>query len=230
MKKIFQKVRMAGVIFCLLVLPELTMGQRIVITAGVDNMLYETSTDSSSSDTVYSSSYNGVGTSRDASMNEYWVWESLIWFDLSPVMGKKIKKAEVELTPEVLAVDAYGNTYYYLAVVADPWNGSTVTMNNQPRVYTGWWQPFDVPTSTIPIALDVTDPVKYWSDGTYVNYGFALKDNGGLHDYSYNYATFFGSIEKPGTTPPRLIVDFEGDGNNDGVAIVPSIIIPLLLQ
>ena len=135
------------------------------------------------------------------------------------------------LTPEVLAVDAYGNTYYYLSVVADPWNGSTVTMNNQPRVYQGWWAPFNVPTSTVPIVLDVTDPVKYWSDSTYVNYGFALKDNGGIHDYSYNYATFFGSIERTGTTSPILIVDFEGDGDNgDGAAIVPSIIFPLLLQ
>jgi len=206
------------------------MAQQITITAGVDNLLYETSTDYSTGDTVYPSSYNGVGVSRDSSMNEYWVWESLIWFDLRPVMGKTIQKAEVVLTPEVLAVDAYGNTTYYLAVIADPWNGATVTMNNQPRIYTGWWAPFEVPTSTLPVRVDVTDPVKYWADGTYINYGFALKDNGSLHDYSYNYATFFGSIERPGTTPPQLIVEIEGNGEQSNVGVIPSVIVPLLLQ
>ena len=74
-----KKFKILGMFFCLLSLPGVTMGQQITITAGVDNMLYETSTDTSAEDTVYPSSYNGVGVNRDAYMNDYWVWESLIW-------------------------------------------------------------------------------------------------------------------------------------------------------
>ena len=205
-------------------------GETVTLTAGVDNLLYYASDDTSTGDTVYASSYNGVGTSRDSGMNEFWVWESLIWFDIRSVMGKTIKKAELVLTPEVLAVDAYDNTYYYVAAVADPWNGNSVTSNNQPDIYTGWWVPFNVPTSTVPISLDVTDAVKYWADGTYPNYGFALKEHGGLHDYSYNYATFFGSIEYPGTTPPKLRIEVENGGGGGGIpTVVPSVIVPMLL-
>jgi len=235
MKKIFQKVRMVGVVFCLLALPRVTMGQQIIITAGVDNLLYATSTDALAADTVYSSSYNGVGPNYEKGYLEskWWAYESLIWFDLSSIMGKKIIKAEIVLTPEVLAGDpvgAYDDIYYYIAVVADPWSGNTVTMNNEPEYYTGWKAPFNVPTSTVPIAIDVTYAITPMADG-FSNYGFYLKDSSGYLDYTHLYATFFGSIERPGTTPPILIVDFEGEGDTgDGVAIVPSIIFPLLLQ
>lgn len=226
-KIIFRKLRV-GLVAILLIPIFVWSGQQITIVAGVDNLLYESSNDSSTSNTVYPSSYNGVGVSRDKSMNEYWVWESLIWFDLQSIMGKKINKAQLILTPEVLAGDpwdAYNDTYYYVSVVAEPWNTNTVTMNNQPLVYDGWWATFNVPTSTMPIFIDVTFAIKYLADGSYANYGFSLKDGGGIHDYSYLYATFFGSKEEPGTTPPRLIVEVEGDGD----AIVPAIIAPILL-
>ncbi len=204
----------------------LSADQEFIFTASFDNLLYYASHSPSTGDTVYQDDRNGVGRDRDASMNEYWVWESLIWFDLSIIEGKVVKSAKLVLKPGELAhPDAYYDTYYQVRVVYDWWNPYTVTSNNQPRVYSEYALPFDVPTTPVSISLDVTDPVKYWTDGTIDNYGFKLEDGGGLINGSYAYATMFDSIEIPGNSAPRLIVTIEGGGN----VIVPTVIAPLLL-
>jgi len=234
MNYLYKWVKSVSVVLGILVPVQMYADQEIVITASVDNLLYCTSTDDSTCSTAYPASYNGVGVNRDASMNEFWTFESLIYFDVTAITGKTIKSAYLLLYPEILAGDpwdAYNHTYYAMYVVADLWDPSTVSEYSQPDHYTGYSVPFNVPTSTAGVELDVTYVVEQWADG-FDNYGFYLKDEGGLHDYSYNYATMFGSIERSGSKPPKLIVTIEGGdspvGNNS--AIVASIITPLLLS
>ncbi|WP_294955991.1 DNRLRE domain-containing protein [Sulfurovum sp.] len=213
----------------LLLLSVPSFGREMTFLPVYDNLLYYASADESTGDTVYPASYNGVGKSRDYSMNEFWVYESIFWFDLSSINGKKIKSARLILSPAVLAgdpEDAYNNTYYEIRVVAELWDPRTVTINNAPAYYTGYYVPFNVPTSTVPVSLNVTDAVKYWADGTYPNYGFRLRDGGTyLPDRSFVWSTMFGSQEKKGTVPPELVVTIEDGGGS----VVSTVIVPLLL-
>lgn len=233
MNYLYKWLKSVSVVVGILVPMQIYADQQIVLTASVDNLLYCTSTDDLTCSTAYPASYNGVGVNRDASMNEFWIFESLIYFDVTAITGKTIKSAQLVLYPEVLAGDpweAYNNTYYAIYVVADLWNPSTVSEYSQPEHYTGYSVPFNVPTSTVGVELDVTYVVEQWAGGFH-NYGFYLKDEGGIHDYSYTYATMFGSIERSGSKPPKLIITIEGNDGSEGGdnAAVTSIITSLLL-
>ncbi len=224
--------KLIGLTF-LTMLPVATMAdQQVILVPAFDNMVIYASDDDTMQYTVYSQTNNGIGNNRFYLGYDYHFrhYASLIYFDLSALTGKTIVSAFLQLYPVELAGDPYQasqNTDYEVRVIADPWNPATVTYDNKPQYYTGYYQLFDVPRGIYPKIIDVTLPVQYWSDGTIPNYGFYSTD-------AYNsgtvcqcmYATFFGSKESGDSTQtPRLVVTFK-----EGGALVPAIIGPLLLD
>ncbi len=226
--KVVKKYCLTG----LVLLPIILMAdQTIEFIPTYDNLVVYEANDESKANIVYAESNNGIGNNFHYSDSNFWHYASLLWFDLSSLSGKTVKSASLILYPTTLAApvtDAYNATYYELRAIADFWNPLTVTYNSRPDYYTGYYEPFNVPLSTVPVILDVFLPVNYWVNGDYPNYGFYMTD--GLNEYhSCNclYATFFGSLEGDINKIPKLVVTVEG---NSMRSIVPTVISPLLLD
>ncbi len=223
-----------GVIFFMFVLQiSLIAGQKtIVFDATVDNLIMESSVDESTANTVYAhSTENSVGINHSYyQFYNYVQAASLIFFDLTALVGKTVNKAYLYLYVTGLAGDPYGaaqRTDYAVYAISQGWNSSTVTWNNQPNIFNTSLL-FEVPlSSSAPTVIDVTTYVKQWMSGAWVNSGFKVMD-------AYQEAqlcncldaTIFGSIEGPAGKSPQLFMEVIADDNPE--KFLPPIINYLL--
>jgi hypothetical protein len=101
---------------------------------------------------------------------------SLIYFNTgSDLSGKTILSATLELYIYETAVQKDG--LYNLYALAKTWNEGTVTWNNCPTWYLSpYAQAYAPQTYDEFTSWDVTDIVKLWASGSYVNYGFFVWD------------------------------------------------------
>jgi len=133
------------------------------------------------------------------------LYSSALFFDVhSQIAGKNIRKAELWLHVRSFALQK--NTQYGIAAFAGPW-GSNITANNMPQYYTASQTTFVPPTALLTV-LDVTDIVRNWANGTWVNNGFYLFDRNAVFPYnSDTRVTFFHDTSSE--LPPSLHIEFQ---------------------
>ena len=140
-----------------------------------DNLLLNSSVNSSIANTAYPSSENAVGCnwSRNLFISTYVCATSLIRFDVSSLNGKRVISAKLKLSVDAVPATA---ARYRVWAIFDNW-GANVTWNTMPRIYSGSDQLFNSPTSAaIPHTIDVTSFVTSWLNSSRNNYGFMLED------------------------------------------------------
>ncbi len=179
MKKLF-KVKNLVLMGLFVMLPSLlTANQIIRFTPAADNTVIESSTDSNTANTVYANSLNTVGAVHsNMTFYNYVKGRSLIYFDLTPLVGKTIVEAYLKLFVVHLVGDPSGaatRTDYEVSAITQSWNTGTVTWNTMPSHSNAVWKIFEVPQAPISV-IEVTQFVQYWMSGAMTNSGFMLVD------------------------------------------------------
>ncbi len=211
------KVRKVIGVAVLAMMPVLVMAdQEVIFTPMVDNLIMENGSDAQTANTVYPYSENSVGVVTSL-MGGFWSFvdsSSLIAFNLSPIADKTVVSAYLYLYPILLAVPgATAWTKYKVSAIDKVWNTFTVTWNNQPTTFISYAKQFEVPvTSAVPVVLEVTNIVKSWMSGAWIDYGFMVEDlyHNGPYDISY-YATSFGALGGDSSKVPKLVVTIVED-------------------
>lgn len=192
--------------------------QQLTFLPKFDNLLMDNSDNSAVANTVYANSENAVGSNHTYTFTYMYVRAmSLIYFDLTDILGKTVLKASLNLYPIGLVGDPFGaaeRTDYKVNAIAENWYPSLVTWNTGPSYTTVNEQIFEVPfTAAIPTTIDVTEIVKKWANTSWTNFGFMVQDA-----YYYPHlcncldATSFGSLDTGDATKvPKLIITIEGD-------------------
>jgi len=205
-------------------------GQQLTFIPTFDNLLMDNSDNATVANTVYANSENAVGSNYTNTYSYMYVRAmSLIYFDLTDILGETVLSATLNLYPIGLVGDPSGaaaRTDYKVNAIAQNWYPSLVTWNTAPSYTTVNEQIFEVPfTAAIPTMIDVTEIVKKWADTSWTNFGFMIQDA-----YYYAYvcncldATYFGSLDTGDATKiPKLIITIEGDPipNPEIKALIP---------
>ncbi len=204
----------------LLVSVKLFAAEQLVLSPTVDNQLMESSVEDQSdpnaaSNTNYSNSENSVGINHSYyTFYNYIRTISLIYFDLSTVIGKTVTNATLNLYPTMLAGDPAGaaeRTDYVVRAIAEGWYPNSVTWNTRPAYFTAIEIKFEVPfTTAVPTSIDVTPIVQNWANGIWGNAGFRIED-AYYEAWMCNCldATSFGALGGDLTKIPKLIVTVE---------------------
>jgi hypothetical protein len=203
--------------------------QDYVFKIRADNLIMASGSDTSIANTVYPNSKNSVGINHSYYMYyDYVAGASLLFFDLSAIAGRSVKKAYLYLYVTTLSGDPYGaanTTDYKISAISESWNTQTVTWNNQPHTTYLYEKKFEVPlSSSAPTVIEVTEIVKNWVSGTWVNYGFMAQDAYYQAQYcNCLYATNFGALGDSDSVLPRLFVTVE-----DNVPTTASTLMPVI--
>lgn len=183
----------------------------MTLYATIDNTLLYSTTDPSAAYTVYPTGSISAGCSWLAGYysNDWVCAASAIKFDTSALNGKTIISAKLRLHPYILPAD-YGTTYGVNAFAAS-WSGSAITFSNSPNMYTSFQVNVNPPTSTLPLEWTITNIVKQWASGAWVNNGLFVHDNDlNFPGYTAFRATSFDSSNTAtGTYRPALVVTYQ---------------------
>jgi len=137
------------------------------------------------------------GKHRRIAVGKYGPKEGLVRFDASPIAGRLVTKA----TLEVFLDDVREPGYLRLTAIASSWDEDTVTWNSRPTMDKLWasnWPTISEANERTVISFNVTSPAQRWADGS-------LPD-AGLMIWGTATVALLHSKEKTGGTPPRLIV------------------------
>jgi hypothetical protein len=170
----------------------------LTVFASKDNTIGYSSDNPDVANTNYWNDDLGVGANYIDGL--YWdswlVWLSAIYFDvMNWIEGRTIEKATLKLRVEILPGD--WNTKYKVNPFTSGWNTYTITMNNAPSYYTGYYALKDPPvTSAIPYEINITNIVQAWASGTIANNGVLIHDyNVSFPYYTAYRSTIFYSLE-----------------------------------
>ena len=229
--KLFLKMMLGAI---LLASADLFGAQQLVFSPTYDNLLMESSVENQSdpnaaSNTNYSNSENSVGINHSYSQYYNYVRTiSLIYFDLSTVIGKTVTNATLYLYPTMLAGDPAGaaeRTDYVVRAIAEGWAPNSVTWNTRPAYFTAIEVKFEVPfTAAVPTTIDVTPIVQNWTNSVWLNAGFRIED-AYYQAWMCNCldATSFGALGGDATKIPKLIITIE-----DPEPALPKALTPII--
>ncbi|MBI5890626.1 MAG: Ig-like domain-containing protein [Nitrosomonadales bacterium] len=142
--------------------------------------------------------------------------QSLVKFNLASIpAGKTIVNATLQLQTYSYGVGYVPRAWHVQALSNPNWSGSAATWNNTSSYY--YYTAFSIANIAPPSPanqsynLDVTNAVRNWYSGAWVNYGFVL----GLDDMitwpymiSLDAFRFYGS-EDAGGRGPKLVVNYQ---------------------
>jgi hypothetical protein len=178
-------------------------------TASSDNLLMYNSQDATVADRVFPSAENAVGYNyfyNIFGLSGIIGAASLLKFDVqSTITGKTILEAKLILYQQYLPGDFRGT--FRVSAVASSWNAGTVTWNAWSRMNSYGPGTVDfsaLPSSVVPLELDITDIVKNWASGVFANNGLQLWDPLSVPPGQESYqAVGFYSLENAGTASKR---------------------------
>jgi hypothetical protein len=142
----------------------------------------------------------------------YGLFSCVLKFNLpTAVTGKTIIRAILVLTPICLAAEPWA-TKYTVVALASVWNTSTINFSNCPNFYTSPKIYFSPPLNNTPVYIDVSNIVKNWVSGNWVNNGFLILDeNQDGYGTTSVRNTDFASVDYYYTTEqmPTLYLEFQ---------------------
>lgn len=143
----------------------------------------------------------------------------LVKFNLSAIPpGATINSAELQLFL-VESWDYPGRSRTVTTYrVTSPWAEDIVCWDNAPGIAEAYGSDSVTHSDWRPYIFDVTDLVRAWHNGTYVNYGIALR--GPEHSGSDSSWKAFATSET--IYPPRLVVDFAPPTRTPTVTNTPT--------
>jgi hypothetical protein len=186
--------------------------QTVTLYATADNTLIYSTTNPAAANTAYSAGDISVGCNwLDGLYFDDWVCgATALKFNTTTLSGKTILSAYLRLDPYILPADTF--TQYKAYAYAASWSPSTLTFNNEPNIYTSYTVLANPPTNTVlPVEWNVTNIVKQWASGAWVNNGIAIHDN----DYTfpgytaYRATSFESTNTTSGSDRPRLVVTYQ---------------------
>jgi len=188
------------------------------------------------SNTNYSNSKNSVGIVHSYyTFYNYVSAASLIYFDVSNIVGKTVTSAYLNLYPMTLAGDPAGaaqRTDYKVNAIAAGWAPNSVTWNTAPSYFTEIEILFEVPfTAVVPTTIDVTSIVQKWANNIWINAGFIVQDayyqkwNCNCYD-----STDFAALGDDTSKIPQLVITIAEDVTPIDLKFMPSITNYLLMD
>jgi predicted small lipoprotein YifL len=141
--------------------------------------------------------------------------QSLVVFDVRPIAGHTIRRAELRLAETGAAVTFTPVRELRIGAVQQAWNPATVNAATTLSLSTTGLVTAPLATVAVDRTFDVTTIVSRWASGAQLNNGFGimLTDEsipGNVPAGAYAMANFFGSRENTiVANRPQLVVEFE---------------------
>lgn len=182
--------------------------------AWLDNYMATASNIAGIEDEVHNANEIAVGANYlyGLYVNDYIVFYGAVYFNIDNyISGRTIQKATLRLYVQTLPADL--NTTYRINPFAGSWNTNTITYNNTPNYYTGYYSIKEPPVSgAVPWEVDITSIVQAWASGAIPNYGLYLWDNNiAWPGYTAYRATGFYSLETAysDAVKPQLYIEIK---------------------
>ncbi len=165
-----------------------TTGTRVAMRASADVVVIESTAMSSLQDTRITNEEASVGCFFTAfpGTGGYYQFHncagSLLQFNTAPLAGRTVLAGWLVMTPCALAPGPVRgqspsplNAYYAAFALAGSWNASTVTYNTMPQWYLNAAPSVAAPISGTSTVWNITDIVRNWQAGTWVQNGLFVK-------------------------------------------------------